>query len=231
LPDLRAACEAAARGRAAEPGAMGKAVEPGAVGTSFRRWAALLESEARREERVAELEGWRTMLAGGDAPIGGRALDPARDTAGTLERHAWTVAAPQARVIVGRTPGVFHCGVHEVLLATLAAAVVEWRTGTDHDVLVDVEGHGRTAVAGAELSRTVGWFTSVHPVRIDLTGVDVTDASAGGAAAGALLKTVKEQSRAIPGDGLGYGFLRHLNPDTASVLAQLPTPQVGFNYL
>ncbi|MGW6789409.1 amino acid adenylation domain-containing protein [Streptomyces chartreusis] len=240
LPDLRAACEAAARGGAAEPGgqgratqpgAMGKAAEPGAVGTSFRRWAALLESEARREERVAELEGWRAVLAGGDAPIGGRALDPARDTAGTLERHAWTVPAPQARVIVGRTPGVFHCGVHEVLLATLAAAVVEWRTGTDHDVLVDVEGHGRTAVSGAELSRTVGWFTSVHPVRIDLAGVDVADASAGGAAAGALLKTVKEQSRAIPGDGLGYGLLRHLNPDTASVLAQLPTPQVGFNYL
>ncbi|MFG1664159.1 amino acid adenylation domain-containing protein [Streptomyces sp. Y7] len=222
LPDLRAAYEAAAQGRAAEPGA---------AGTSFRRWAELLETEARHENRLAELDGWRTVLGGGDAPIGRTALDPARDTAGTLERHVWTVPAPQAEVIVGRTPGVFHCGVHDVLLATLAAAVVEWRSGTEHDVLVDVESHGRTAVAGAELTRTVGWFTSVHPVRIDLAGIDLADALARGPAAGALLKAVKEQTRAVPGDGLGYGLLRHLNPDTAPLLAQLPAPQVGFNYL
>ncbi|MFF3750433.1 amino acid adenylation domain-containing protein [Streptomyces sp. NPDC002018] len=222
LPDLRAACEAAAEGRAAEPGA---------VGTSFRRWAALLESQARHAERAAELDGWRTVLGAGDAPIGARALDPTRDTAATLERHVWTVPAPHAQVIVGRTPGVFHCGVHEVLLATLAAAVVEWRLGTDHDVLVDIEGHGRQAVSGVDLSRTVGWFTSVHPVRLDLADIDVEDALAGGPAAGALLKAVKEQARAVPGDGLGYGLLRHLNPGTAPVLARLPAPQVGFNYL
>ncbi|GAA4072031.1 amino acid adenylation domain-containing protein [Streptomyces shaanxiensis] len=222
LPDLRAACEAAARGRAAEPVA---------VGTSFRRWAALLESEARHEDRLAELDGWRKVLGASDAPIGARALDPTRDTAATLERHTWTVPTAQARVIVGRTPGVFHCGVHEVLLATLAAAVVEWRPGTNHDVLVDVEGHGRTAVSGADLSRTVGWFTSVHPVRIDLTDVDLEEAGDGGPAAGALLKAVKDQVRAVPGDGLGHGLLRHLNPETGPLLAALPTPQVGFNYL
>ncbi|GAA2462427.1 hypothetical protein GCM10010421_64770 [Streptomyces glaucus] len=222
LPDLRAACEAAVAGRTAR-------LDP--VGTSFRRWAELLESEARHEERVAELDRWRELLDGGDAPIGGRALDPARDTAATLERHLWTVPAPQARVIVGRTPGVFHCGVHEVLLATLAAAVIAWRPGTEHDVLVDVEGHGREPRDGVDLSRTVGWFTRVHPVRIDLTGIDVAGASAGGPAAGALLKAVKEQVRAVPGDGLGHGLLRHLNPGTAPVLAGLPAPQVGFNYL
>ncbi|MFJ6394067.1 condensation domain-containing protein, partial [Streptomyces sp. NPDC091972] len=222
LSDLRTACEAAAQGRAAEPGT---------VGTSFRRWATLLQTEARREERVAELEDWQRLLEGGDAPLGARALDPARDTAATLERHAWTVPAPQARVLVQRTPGVFHCGVQDVLLATLGAAVVQWRNGTNRDLLVDVEGHGRTAVSGADLSRTVGWFTDTHPVRLDLGGVDLGQARAGGAAAGALLKAVKEQARAVPGDGLGYGLLRHLNPDTAPVLAELPAPQVGFNYL
>ncbi|MEO3972428.1 amino acid adenylation domain-containing protein [Streptomyces sp. CAU 1734] len=222
LPDLRAACEAAAGGRSAERGV---------VGASFRGWARLLESEARSDARVAELDGWRAVLGDGDALIGARALDPTRDTADTLERHVWTVPAPHAQVIVGRTPGVFHCGVHEVLLATLAAAVVEWRTSTDNDVLVDIEGHGRQSVSGVDLSRTVGWFTSVYPVRIDLAGVDVADALAGGPAAGALLKAVKEQARAVPGDGLGHGLLRHLNADTAPVLAQLPIPQVGFNYL
>ncbi|MEU1345458.1 non-ribosomal peptide synthetase, partial [Streptomyces sp. NPDC005827] len=44
-------------------------------------------------------------------------------------------------------------------------------------------------------------------------------------------KRVKEQVQAVPGDGLGHGLLRHLNPETASALAGLPVPQVGFNYL
>ncbi|MFE2046736.1 condensation domain-containing protein, partial [Streptomyces sp. NPDC059477] len=238
LPDLRAACEAAAQGRTPETAP---------VGTSYRRWATLLESAALHPDRVAELDGWRGLLRDGDPLIGTRPLDPARDTAATTERHTWTLPAPQARVIVERTPGVFHCGVHDVLLATLAAAVVEWRTGTGRDVrdvhhvqdvqdvrdvLVDVEGHGRTALSGAELSRTVGWFTGVHPVRIDLEDLDLGAAANGGPAAGALLKAVKDQTRAVPGeDGLGHGLLRHLNPDTAAVLAALPTPQVGFNYL
>ncbi|WP_240966252.1 hypothetical protein, partial [Streptomyces zingiberis] len=84
---------------------------------------------------------------------------------------------------------------------------------------------------GADLSRTVGWFTATHPVRLDLAGIGVAEAATGGPAAGALLKAVKEQARAVPGDGLGYGLLRHLNPTTGPVLAALPRPQLAFNYL
>ncbi|MEO3972427.1 amino acid adenylation domain-containing protein [Streptomyces sp. CAU 1734] len=222
LPDLRAACEAAAGGRPAERGV---------VGASFRGWARLLESEARSDARVAELDGWRAVLGDGDALIGRRALDPTRDTAATLRHRTWTLSGTPAHDLIGRVATAFHCGVHEVLLATLACAVTRLRSGADAAVLIDVEGHGREPLAGVDLSRTVGWFTSVHPVRIDLAGVDVADALAGGPAAGALLKAVKEQARAVPGDGLGHGLLRHLNADTAPVLAQLPIPQVGFNYL
>src|SRR5262249_17825517 len=45
------------------------------------------------------------------------------------------------------------------------------------------------------------------------------------------LKTVKEQLRAVPRGGFGYGLLRHLNPATAAQLATLPEPRIGFNYL
>ncbi|MEC4021169.1 hypothetical protein, partial [Streptomyces sp. H27-D2] len=45
------------------------------------------------------------------------------------------------------------------------------------------------------------------------------------------MKRVKEQLRAVPGDGLGYGMLRYLNPETGAVLAGLPSAQIGFNYL
>ncbi len=224
LPDLRAACEAVAAGRAPE---LDRA------GTAFRQWAGLLAAQAKQPWRVAELPHWAAVLDGPDPVLGARALDPGTDTQATVRHRTWQVPREQVAVLATRTPAVFHCGVHEVLLAALAAAVVCARTETEAaaGVLVDIEGHGREPAAGADLSRTVGWFTSVHPVRLDLSGVDPRQVMAGGPAAGALLKAVKEQTRAVPGDGLGHGLLRHLNPETGPVLAALPAPQIGFNYL
>ena len=82
-----------------------------------------------------------------------------------------------------------------------------------------------------DLTRTVGWFTSLYPVRLDPGPLDLEDALAGGAALGRALKTIKEQLRAVPGKGLGYGLLRYLNGDTADRWPGLPAPQLGFNYL
>ncbi|MEV6752603.1 amino acid adenylation domain-containing protein [Streptomyces sp. NPDC051214] len=226
LPDLRVACEAVVAG--GEP-------RLDAVGTSFRHWSRLLVEEAGGEARVAELDAWAALLGASEQPVGGRELDPGRDTAGSMGRRSWTVRAEDAAALVGRTPAVFHCGVHEVLLSALAGAVARWRPGgglgVTPSVLVDVEGHGRRSDGGVDLSRTVGWFTSVHPVRLGVDGIDVGEVVAGGPAAGVLLKRVKEQARAVPGDGLGFGLLRHLNPATAPILAALPRPQIGFNYL
>nr|BFE84457.1 hypothetical protein GCM10020093_070580 [Planobispora longispora] len=84
---------------------------------------------------------------------------------------------------------------------------------------------------GADLSRTVGWFTSVFPVRIDAGDIDWAEFRAGGPAVGRALKRIKEQLRALPGSGLGYGQLRHLNEETAGALAAAPEPQLLFNYL
>ncbi|WP_407562711.1 amino acid adenylation domain-containing protein [Streptomyces sp. 184] len=222
LPDLRAACEAAAAGE--EP-----ALDPVAV--SFRRWARTLVAEAASERRRAELEHWTALLGEPEPPLGRRPLDPAVDTAPTLRNRSWTVPADQAATLVGRTPGVFHCGVHEVLLATLAGAVAHWRQGAYDGVLVDIEGHGREPVGGLDPTRTVGWFTGVHPLRLRTAGIDLDGVRAGGTAAGELLKSVKEQAQEIPGDGLGHELLRHLNPETAEAAAALPQPQIGFNYL
>ncbi|WP_345618107.1 amino acid adenylation domain-containing protein, partial [Streptomyces ziwulingensis] len=223
LTGLETACEAVAAGR--QP-------EPAPTGTSFRRWAEKLAAEAREESRTAELPAWTALLADGDTRIGGRPLDPGRDTASTVRRSTWTLWPARARHLVNRAPNAFHCGVHEVLLATLTGGIAHWRKGTgDTAVLLDIEGHGREALDGVDLSRTAGWFTSVRPVRTDTGGIDLAQALTGGPAAGELLRNVKEQTRSLPGDGLGFELLRHLNPETAPALAALPTPQIGFNYL
>ncbi|WP_249924315.1 condensation domain-containing protein, partial [Streptomyces alboniger] len=223
VPDLRAACEAAVAGRVPH-------LDP--VGTSFRRWAEQLTAEATGERRAAELDGWLALLGEHQLPLTGGELDAALDTVRTLRRRSWAVPASQAETLLAHTPTAFHCGVEEVLLAALTAAVAYWRGDGDTDVLIDIEGHGRKSLDdGVDLSRTVGWFTSAHPVRLGTAGVDLAQVRVGGPAAGALLKAVKEQARAVPGDGLGHALLRHLNPETAPVLAAAPTPQINFTYM
>ena len=125
--------------------------------------------------------------------------------------------------LVERVPAVFRCGMHEVLLAGLAAAVAWWRPGRG-GLLVEVEGHGREPEGLAQpvdVSRTVGWFTSIYPLRLDPGPVSFSEIAAGGPAAGRLLKRVKEQVRAVPGNGLSFGLLRvhHESAQAAAVEA------------
>ena len=159
------------------------------------------------------------------------------DTVATMRTATAEVPADLAGALLGPVPAVFHGGVNDVLLAGLAVAVAAWRSRRGQpsaSVLVDVEGHGREpGDAGTEvdLSRTVGWFTSIYPVRLDSGPDRLAEVTAGGPAAGDAVKRVKEQLRAVPGDGLGFGLLRYLNAATGPVLAALPVPQIGFNYL
>jgi len=149
------------------------------------------------------------------------------------------VPAELTVALLTTVPAAFHAGVQDILLAGLATAVARWRQRRGQDlgpVLVDVEGHGRVLASGpggndVDLSRTVGWFTAIYPVRLDPATASPAEVAAGGAVAEQVVKRVKEQLRAVPGDGLGYGLLRYLNPETAPVLAALPAPQIGFNYL
>ncbi|WP_156665248.1 non-ribosomal peptide synthetase, partial [Rhodococcus phenolicus] len=227
VPDLAAAWAATLDPAAAPP-------EP-AGGTSVRRWSHALVEEAQRPERVAELDFWRGVLADGDVLLGDRPLDPDLDTAATVTTLSTDLPVAVTEALLTTVPQAFHGAVNDALLTALALAVTAWRqgrTGTE-SVLVSLEGHGRdtSAVPGADLSGTVGWFTTIHPVRLDVTGIDLDDALHGGPAAGRAVKAVKEQLAAVPDQGLGYGLLRYLNPDTASTLAAYPAPQLSFNYL
>ncbi|GLF99156.1 non-ribosomal peptide synthetase [Streptomyces yaizuensis] len=223
LPDLAAAWSHIRDGRAPKLPA---------VGTSVRRWAHALNEAATSPERIAELDTWRTIVNGPDPLLGNRRLDPAVDVRSTVERVRVLLPADVTEAVLTTVPAAFRGKVNDALLTALALAVTRWRRdrGVDEpSTLIRLEGHGREeeAVPGADLSRTVGWFTSVYPVRLDLTGIplDGTDAPA------RALKAVKEQLLAVPDRGLGYGLLRYLNPDTGAELAAAPSGQISFNYL
>ncbi|MCO5973403.1 non-ribosomal peptide synthetase [Actinoallomurus soli] len=183
------------------------------VPTSFRGWARRLVAAANDPQLVDELPHWTALRD--DPPLAARPLDPAVDTAETV-RHLRASLPPEVTApLLTSVPAAFHGTVNDVLLTALALAVRR-RRGRE-SVLVDLEGHGR-ADLGPDLSRTVGWFTSLYPVRL-APGTDDP---------GRALKRVKEQLRAVPGEGIGYGLLRYLVPATRGTLTV--TPQLGFNY-
>ena len=215
----------------APQGGWGARMLNGALWMIALRWAIRLTELAVEPARVAELDLWRGILDPPAAPLGSRALDPARDVVGAARQLSVVLGPEVAGPLLGEVPGVFHAGVNDVLLTALAIAVAEWRPGGGSAVLIGLEGHGRDG-EGVDLARTVGWFTTAHPVRLD-PGDDLpmVEVLAGGPAMGTAVKRVKEQLRAIPDNGLGYGLLRYLNPQTAPILAAHPEPQLAFNYL
>ncbi len=212
--------------------AAGQPVALPAVGTSVRRWAHALAEESRNPARMAELPFWQEISRTSDPLIADRDLDPAVDTFATLDQVRVTVPAEVTEAVLTAIPAKYRGGVNDGLLSALALAVSRWRGDTAGGAaLVTLEGHGReeTVVPGADLSRTVGWFTSAYPLRLDLLGADLDDAFDGGATLGDVVKAVKEQLLAVPDKGIGYGLLRHLNPETAGQLTD--AGRIGFNYL
>jgi non-ribosomal peptide synthase protein (TIGR01720 family) len=112
--------------------------------------------------------------------------------------------------------------MNDILLSALGLAVARW-TGA-REFLVELEGHGREDLfEGIDLSRSVGWFTTLYPVRLSLSGDEP----------GEIIKAVKEQLRQVPGRGLGYGLLRYLcqEPQVREKLRSLPAAEISFNYL
>ncbi len=234
VPDLAEAYREAQSGRVPD-------LPP--VGTSMRGWALALAEAAVQPKWAGQTAFWRDMLGGPAMPLGGRPLDAERDVRDNAGHLSLRLPVAVTEAVLTRVPQVFHAEVNDVLLAAFTLAWARWRRGGGgggggggDSVLLDLEGHGReeSVSPGADLSRTVGWFTSHHPIRLD-TGLgderEIAEALAGGPAAGSVLKHVKERLRAVPDKGMGYGLVRYRNPQAAAEFAGLPVPEVSFNYL
>ncbi|MEV4256510.1 amino acid adenylation domain-containing protein, partial [Spirillospora sp. NPDC049652] len=215
----------------------GAELEP--VPTSFRRWAQKLTGAASDKAVTGDLDDWLDIADGPRQDIADRPLDPRVDIAARAASVRLTLPAEVTGPLLSDVPAVYHGRVNDVLLTGLALAVTHWRRRrggrSTGGVLVDLEGHGREdAVPGVDLSRTAGWFTAIHPVRLDPGTTEWAEIERGGPVVGTALKKVKEQLRAVPGTGggLGYGLLRYCGgPDAAEELAEIPSAQLAFNYL
>jgi amino acid adenylation domain-containing protein/non-ribosomal peptide synthase protein (TIGR01720 family) len=188
---------------------------------SYKQWAEGLTRYAASGTLEQQLSYWLDPSCRRVSPIpvdyGGGA-----NTVASARRVEVELDADETRQLLQKVPAALHAQINEVLLTALLLAQRSW-SGTGC-LLLDLEGHGREeAVGGGDLSRTVGWFTSVYPLRLELA-----QASAPAQA----LKEVKEQMRRIPDKGVGYGVLRYLSGEANGArLRDLPRAEVSFNYL
>ncbi|WP_316573658.1 non-ribosomal peptide synthetase [Nocardia canadensis] len=232
VPELYEACAAAREDRPARMSAKS---------SSWRRYATLLAESGAAGAHRPELAHWERAL-GDDtvATLGARALDHTVDRVESAQRTRTFAAAEVSEALLTTLPSAYRAKTDDVLLAALVLALNAWRhergEALESGRPVTVEGHGREAPrADTDVAGTIGWFTTEFPVWTPATGIDdpdgLADALAGGAAAGRLLRAVKEAKRAVPGNGVGYGVLRWLDPETVPRLAGRRAPEVLLNYL
>ncbi|MEV7872729.1 amino acid adenylation domain-containing protein, partial [Streptomyces sp. NPDC088124] len=220
LEDLESAYERIASGRRPDLGPKG---------TSVRQWADRLAGHTAAggfDEQVPywleTTEGVTTRLPV-DRPGGDNTVESERSVSLRL-------TAAETAELLHAVPSVYRTRPNEVLLAALARAVGPWAGGRRW--AVDIEAHGREEIFDdTDLTRTVGWFTSIHPVALDLPHATESGAPAEWRRT---IRAVKERLRAVPDQGVGYGALRYLRCDPGQAgapLADAPVPELAFNYL
>ncbi len=184
--------------------------------TSLQQWSQALSRCAESGRFTAQLPYWQAVLEQREPDLPGRS--EGSNCAGDASSVDWSLDEALTEQLLTVAPQAYRARSKDLLLTALARTLCSW--SGHRSVRVELEGHGREELqAGIDLSRTAGWFTSLFPVRLT-PGADL-DSS---------IKAVKEQLRAVPDNGIGYGILRYLTP-AGGQLAQADYPQVTFNYL
>lgn len=192
--------------------------------TSYKNWSTQLQEYSQADRLIDEWDYWKRFSEYQPAPL---PQDyPVKNGTNTIKSQAvYTVSldAESTQTLLQEVPGAYNTQINDVLLTALVMAFYQW-TGEER-LFIDLEGHGREDLFDTvDLSRTVGWFTSIFPVRLTLESPSDLGTS---------LKAIKEQLRQIPNRGMGYGLLRYRSKrsDISKTLMSQPAAQVVFNYL
>lgn len=210
LEDLATACRQAAAG---EPIALPEKTH------AYRDWARALEELAARHNWAKERAYWSRVCAGRSLPLPRGGFVASRKAGECLTRHIeWSKETTAD--LLNAANRAYGTEAGDLLLSAFVLAVLDW-SGERGRLLIQLEGHGREELtAGLDVTRTVGWFTSIYPVAFELPDPDDLGAS---------IKTVKETLRQVPDKGVRYGILRYMTEDAGG----LPPvrPEISFNYL
>ncbi|MDJ0732652.1 MAG: amino acid adenylation domain-containing protein [Nostocaceae cyanobacterium] len=201
----------------------GEAIQLPPKTSSFRDWSGRLTEYAQSTALKTELDYWVDHGKGEYTPLPrDKNATDAANTVGASAQISVSLSLEETRALLQSVPSAYNTQINDVLLTALVQTFAQW-TGKS-SLLIDLEGHGREQLfTDIDLSRTVGWFTSIFPMELQYQQ---------GNHPGVALKSIKEQLRRLPQRGIGYGILCYLSEgEIRQQLQTLPTPEVSFNYL
>jgi amino acid adenylation domain-containing protein/non-ribosomal peptide synthase protein (TIGR01720 family) len=188
---------------------------------SYKDWASKIEEYALGKEIQLQRDYWK-RIAESDVP----ALPTDNTETGECKVKDGCIVEvrltqEETSKLLKETNKAYNTEIDDILLTALGMAVKEWtKQGI---VLIHLEGHGREdIITNMDITRTVGWFTSLYPVLLDMSRSD--DISY-------LVRHIKEDLRSIPDKGIGYGILRYISPESGLNADHTQTPEICFNYL
>lgn len=185
--------------------------------TSFQEWSHALYNFAQTDALLPEIRYWQAVTEDKIVKL------PKDLIAGPpqIVQHVVRLNPTYTDKLLREAPQAYQTQINDLLLTSLAIAVSKF---TGHNSLfLNLEGHGREdVIREADLSLTVGWFTSLFPVNLKLNNINDLEDS---------IKAVKAQLSQIPNKGMGYGVLKYLsNAEEAKALRNQPRPEINFNY-
>lgn len=186
---------------------------------SYQQWSAQLHEFAQSNDILRERDYWLQQLS---KPFA-RFPEPemALEEKEPLKVMTFTLNASDTHFLLGEANQAYRTQINEILLAALFLAYQRWSC---RSVLrIDLEGHGREALENLDISDTVGWFTAIYPLVLEVESEHVAD----------VLKAVKEQCRRVPRKGVGFSILKELIRDEQirSLEQEQRLGGIIFNYL
>ncbi len=194
--------------------------------TTYKDWSLALQREAERLLASDEKDFWFNQVRAPRLPIDGTGGENTFEEAKTL---SISFSEAETSALLTEVHRAYHTQINDILLVALLLALNQWTKQTSFTI--HLEGHGREEIEqGIDTHRTIGWFTSLFPVTLtlDTKEVESEDAFKG------VIISVKEQLRAIPNKGLGYGILKYLaklNEKTSYLFNTEAIADINFNYL
>ncbi|WP_394558369.1 amino acid adenylation domain-containing protein [Aquipseudomonas alcaligenes] len=185
---------------------------------SYKAWSEALQGWANSAAAQVELDAWCSRLSGPTMSLP-RELDGAAATHGDKREVRLALDIAETKRLL-QAPAQLGVRIDALLLSALTRTLCRW--SGQPSLRVNLEGHGREALAGElDLSRTVGWFTSLYPLQVPKLDDPHQQ-----------LQRVQQHLEQIEHGGQGYGVLRWLgSAEAQAALAEVPAAEVTFNYL
>ncbi|MFD6979035.1 plipastatin non-ribosomal peptide synthetase PpsA, partial [Bacillus subtilis] len=186
---------------------------------SYLSYADGLTQIAESKQLLSEKTYWQTILDAHTAFLPKDIENVPDRLQMNSNAAAFVLSGDWTEKLLFETQQAYGTDANELLLTALGMALSEW---TGHDqIVISTEGHGREGhVPNIDISRTVGWFTSIYPILLDMGISEPFEDQLA-----YRIKTTKDMLRRVPNKGTGYGLLTHIGK------LRHKEPEVSFNYL